>query len=329
MKKRLNEEVLKPGDIALTTSDALISKAIRTVTLSKVSHAMLYVTHSSIIHAVGDGVRAENTQRIVFDEDAAVYVMRLKGGLLPSDAQSISDHARTIVGTQYSRFEAGRSIFGGASFSAKQFCSRLVGQVYDRCGLKLVPDPNYCTPESLLNSSALEHVADATRLVSDEEAEYFSNSGNWLDEETQALNLVLSGVRAYDKSIQNISDIGRFVIHSPIYDQMTMQLLVTSGYLDFWKKHVEEGPWRFDIGLMNKNEDRRSVRKYCEATLKSEPRDDNRFAKTLCGLEADNTRYPRQTFKVLIELYKKLTDLHACRVDTAAKWLETQTGVYP
>ena len=40
-RKRLNDDRLKVGDIVLTTSRGLVSKTIRTVTRSDISHAMV------------------------------------------------------------------------------------------------------------------------------------------------------------------------------------------------------------------------------------------------------------------------------------------------
>lgn len=55
--KRLNDAVLRPGDIVLTTTTtAAVSKAIRVATGSDVSHAMLCVEDRSVIDATGEGV---------------------------------------------------------------------------------------------------------------------------------------------------------------------------------------------------------------------------------------------------------------------------------
>lgn len=47
--KRLNEVVLIPGGIILTTTTAAISKTIRIATRSDISHAMVYVEDRSAI----------------------------------------------------------------------------------------------------------------------------------------------------------------------------------------------------------------------------------------------------------------------------------------
>jgi hypothetical protein len=67
---------------------------------------------------------------------------------------------------------------------------------------------------------------------------------------------------------------------------------------------------------------REQVANYCRGTLKTEPRNDNRFTKNLTALLADQSIHPRATFAILIDLYKKLAALHARRIDTATLWLE-------
>jgi ribosomal protein L19E len=47
LKKQLNAEVLKIGDIILTTGINPVSKVIRAATRSDVSHAMVYVESHS------------------------------------------------------------------------------------------------------------------------------------------------------------------------------------------------------------------------------------------------------------------------------------------
>jgi Permuted papain-like amidase enzyme, YaeF/YiiX, C92 family len=159
MKKRLNENVLVPSDIALTTANELISKLVRKATSSETSHAMLYVTHCSVIHADGKGVWANNTQSLLFDLEMPVFVLRLKSGPTADAARRICDHARNIVGTEYSKTEAARAARAKdfRAFSSKQFCSRLIAQAYAAEGYQLVRDPNFCTPQELLDRPLRRH----------------------------------------------------------------------------------------------------------------------------------------------------------------------------
>lgn len=75
---RLNEEALRPGDIILVTQSSTISATIRLMTWSDISHAMVYVEDRSVIDATFAGVQASNTQRLWFEADRPVHVLRLK-----------------------------------------------------------------------------------------------------------------------------------------------------------------------------------------------------------------------------------------------------------
>lgn len=127
--KRLDETVLKVGDVVLTTATAAVSKAIQTATRSDISHAMVYVEDRSVIDATAEGVQARNTQRLFFEDGCAVHVLRQRGGLTGEQSRGIRSFVRSRVGTQYSTREAIRTVLGGAhGWTKKQFCSRLVAR---------------------------------------------------------------------------------------------------------------------------------------------------------------------------------------------------------
>src|SRR5665647_1594993 len=112
--KRLNASVLQRGDVILTTSAELVSKAVRVGTKDDISHAMVYVQHSSVIDATNDGVHARNTQRLFFDDKCSLHVFRLKAGLSPEQAQAVCQFVRQRVGSEYSIKEAIRTVVGGS-----------------------------------------------------------------------------------------------------------------------------------------------------------------------------------------------------------------------
>jgi hypothetical protein len=58
--RKLNESALQIGDIILTTTTDLLSKGIRKVTGSDISHALICVESYSVIDATGDGVHSRN-----------------------------------------------------------------------------------------------------------------------------------------------------------------------------------------------------------------------------------------------------------------------------
>lgn len=141
--KRVRASALLRGDIVLTTTTATVSKAIRFGTKSDVSHAIVYVEHCSVIDATSEGVHARNTQRLLFEDDCALHVFRLKAGLTSEQADQICQFVRQRIGSEYSTREAVRTAIGGSvQWTRKQFCSRLVAQAYASAGIKLVDNPN-------------------------------------------------------------------------------------------------------------------------------------------------------------------------------------------
>jgi hypothetical protein len=324
MKTALNDRVLLPGDIILTRQDTFSSRKIRRFTNSTVSHAMLYVSHSSIVHAVMEGVHPKNTQSIFFDLDHPPEVLRLKGGLNPNTARTICDRVRVLVGSEYAVPEAIRSKWQrGKSVSSKQFCSRLVAQAYAEHGILLVRNANYCTPGHLFDSPLLERVENALREVSENEYLFWQSEAEKPDKQQEATNFIMNSVRALEPAVQTHNDIGIFVRKNPSLDDTVNEIYQQSGYLDLWKDdYNDETMWRFDIEAMEKIPNRDSVERYCRGTLMGEPRDDNRFTKTLWGYRYDHARSPRKTFESMITLYERLVIQHALRVDTARTWLE-------
>ncbi|MDH2399071.1 hypothetical protein QCM77_03665 [Bradyrhizobium sp. SSUT18] len=70
--KKLNPQRLQAGDIILTSGPNKVSKAVRRMTKSEISHAMVYVQHSSLIDATAHGVHSSNLQRLFLEDDAVV-----------------------------------------------------------------------------------------------------------------------------------------------------------------------------------------------------------------------------------------------------------------
>lgn len=68
----VNPDVLKPGDIILSSANGLQSVGIRMLTLSPVSHASLYVGGGHIAEAVGEGIRRRTVPQLLAEESTAV-----------------------------------------------------------------------------------------------------------------------------------------------------------------------------------------------------------------------------------------------------------------
>lgn len=324
MKKRLNDKVLKRGDVILTTSDATISKIIRTTTISPISHAMLYVDNCSVIDATNDGVHSANTQRLFFEQHNAVFALRLEGGLPLSTSIKICNYVRERVGSEYTILEAGRAWQGlGKKGTPKQFCSRLVAQAYAANGLDLVTNTDFCTPKDLLKSTKLVEVADATVDVPEEEFQTWQTHPSGLDRMRHSTNQILIGARKIDKSIQNLSDVDTLVLEHPEHDETIMQLYVESGFLHVWEIDHEINPWHYDAELLEDVGSRKpdDVRWYCKSTLSEGSRTENRYVTNANIYRYYQSMRPRRTIVMLMAFYQMLAEHHAIRLNVAEDWL--------
>jgi hypothetical protein len=119
--KRLNASVLQRGDIILTTTGRPVSKGVRTATKSDFSHAAL----RSMQQAKAFKLTMRDGCSLM--TNAPLHVLRLKAGLSPDQALAICQFVRKRLGSEYSKMEAARTVFGGSDqWTRKQFCSRLV-----------------------------------------------------------------------------------------------------------------------------------------------------------------------------------------------------------
>lgn len=320
--KRLNDAVLRPGDIVLTTTTAAVSKAIRVVTGSDISHAMVCVEDYSIIDATGEGVHARNTQRLFFEEGCSIYVLRLRDGISDAQLAAVRTYMRAHIGTQYSTKEAMLTVLGGArQWSKKQFCSRLVAQAFASAGIQLVPDPNFCSPANLKDSRLLTSVPGATVAVSAREAAWWEGNADVPQRMRDAINAVLGGARTRNPGIQTFDDLHSHLARHPEQDNDFCELLETSGYLSVWKIERDKNPWQYDLALMSTGPVDQ-VEAYCWRVLDNEGIGPNRYVVNRGGYLHFSRQYDLRFFRVMAELYEHLAELHRQRLDVAAEWLE-------
>lgn len=322
--KRLNDAVLLPGDIVLTTTTAAISRAIRIATRSDISHAMVCVDYCSVIDATGEGGHARNTQRLFLEDACAVHVLRLRSGISPAQLSAVITYMRGHVGTQYATAEALLVGLGGApQWSAKQFCSRLVAQAYESAGIRLVADPNFCSPADLKDSPLLVVVPDATELVSEQEVSDWLELDDVPQRMRSAINAVLDGAREKDPTIQTFDELHRFLVFNPEHDAHFCRLLEESGYLSVWQIERDRNPWQYDLTLMSALPDA-EMSSYWWSTLHSEDAGPNRFVVNRGGYLLFWTEHRLHFFRAMVGLYETLAALHAQRIEVAARWLEAR-----
>jgi hypothetical protein len=327
--RKLNETALQIGDIILTTTTDFLSKGIRKVTGSDISHALVYVESHSVIDATGDGVHSRNTQRLFWEDECAVHVLRLAEGLDATQSRHIVNYVRGRIGTRYSKIEAARSVLGGERHpNRRQFCSRLVSQAYASAGLNLVATPNYCTPEQLKNSPRLIAVYGAVRNVSDEEIKLWEGIHDTPQSMRDATNALLSGARVKNAHIEDVNDIDHHLQVTPGDDLYFADLYERSGYLTVWVAEREKNRWQYDLqAMMDAPGTDEAKRQYCENLLGDDEEGLVRFEVNRAGYSLLVEKFPMETFRLLKTLYEKLVELHLNRRQTAAQWLHRQYSI--
>lgn len=329
--KKLNEKSLRIGDIILTTTPAFNSKAIRLATRSDISHAMIYVEDHSVIDATDEGVQARNTQRLIFDDDSSVHVLRYREGLSSEQVRAICQFARSQVGAEYSVKEAIRTVVGGArSWSKKQFCSRLTAQAFASAGLDLVKDPNFCSPEEIRGSSLLVEVPDATVPVAAGETANWEGRADVPQMMRDAINAVLEGARKRDRNIQSFDDLNLHLVRHPEDDAYICRQFETSGYLTMWKVGMDQNPWQYDLDTMLAlSVTEPQIEDYCWNTLSNEETGPNRYVVNRDGYAQLAADFGLRSFHMMRDLYEHLAALHQTRVEVARNWLEAHQLLVP
>jgi hypothetical protein len=333
--KKLNDQRLQVGDIILTSSSNKVSKAVRRATNSEISHAMIYVQHSSVIDATADGVHSSNIQRIFFEDDSIVIALRPRSSLDDETVRKITDFARAATGTEYSKSEAIGVVARRMRRvgSGKQFCSRLAAQAYAFAGISLVPDADYCSPEDLRKSERLVEIEDVLLPASVEEIAFWRKRADVLKIMADATNAVLKAARRRSDSIQSLNDINSYLLSHPDEDRHIRRAYEKSGYLTAWQIEYRKSRWQYDLDLMRdlanaEPDGKASMEVYCRQLLQ-DTEGGRRY-------EINHREYLKlalvtelATFEVLSELYGHLAKLHRLRGETAGRWLDetTQAGV--
>lgn len=308
--KRLDEAVVRPGDIILTTAAELPSSVIRFVTGSDISHAMICVADRSIIDSNLIGVHAHNMQRLFFEAGCAVYVLRPVVPLTQDELSTVTTYMRGHVGTEYAFMEAGQSLTKrGQQWTKKQYCSRLAAQAYAAAGRNLVENADFCSPADIQKSQALMVVPNATVSVHQAEVDRWTRHPDTTQLMRDTTNTLLEGARARNRAIQTLDDIDAHLFATPEDDAHLTSILSISGYLTVWKFEVDKNPWQYDLALMSEGPDDQ-IRYYCEQTLVGEDNGPNRYVVNRGGYQLYLRRAPLNYFRLMADLYDRLASLH-------------------
>ncbi len=328
--KKIDYSQLRLGDILLTTSLAAESWSVRFGTKSDISHAMLYVASGSVIDSTSEGVHAHNLQKMLYDDKCAIYALRPKHPLTAEQLGKIIAYARAEIGTQYSVIEAMRALKAPRrEGSSKQFCSRLVARAYADADIKLVENPDFCTPQHLKESPLLSLLSSPAVSISDEECRGIEAQPKGAEVMMRVTNDFLEKVRKLSPKIQSVEDALLFLVENPEEDDIFLEALASSGYLDHWREQPERFPWRYDQDEMEvfseKNKIEDDVRGYCEKLLADDDAGTfKHWEKYLAAVENLARQFPLKSLVAIVLLYENVVGSHRARVNVARGWLASR-----
>jgi uncharacterized protein YycO len=188
MPTRITVAQLRVADIIVSTTDADISRAIRTGMGADISHAALFTQPNYVIEAIGDGV-VEHTYDIAYREATLAIALRRRN-LTEENKASVVANARRFAGLPYDAVGAagsgmtsrrgaaigvggvlisplGSAIGQGAIWNnareanrdTKFFCSELVARAFELAGVPIVDSAaTYTNPRAIRVSSQLIYV---------------------------------------------------------------------------------------------------------------------------------------------------------------------------
>ncbi|PWU28677.1 hypothetical protein DK254_23000 [Pseudomonas sp. RW407] len=320
----IERSLLEKGDIILTGNKTVSSLGVRAATLSRYSHAAIYVGGTTI-EATLEGVFSLNPQRMLFDRATDAAVLRSRTTLSEEQIKMVCSFAQSKVGSLYALNEAitirARSLLR-VDETNRQFCSRLVANSYAHIGFDFINlrNPAYCTPRQLGLCKAFRKVDGITRQATvaeiafaetpDPNRENLRQTFEWLNKVRALVKTKPDLVRKID--IQTIQDVGTFLMEHPEYDSEISDYVEKSGYLDFYNTDTLYNPYRY-----NKEYFLLQLRHIAnkEQFLTDEISKEDRLVERYCGMLQDYIdKYKIKKlnfFKINIRLYINLiTGIH-------------------
>lgn len=317
----LRLEMLMPGDVVLSRVPTLLSKGIRFAARAEYSHAMLYVGYGSIIHADGAGVHAQNVQRELVRRKDDFRVLRLQEEDPEASGRAI-EFARASVGTEYSRIGAIGSVYRSARRRARtnrQFCSKLVAEAYNYAGIKLVPDPSFCSPAALAGATKfLRKVPGCVRQATEAEVSA-AKSNSMLVRQQEATNQIMSVARSLTgRDVQTIEQLFAALEDFPDADSKICAAVVESGYLYLWHFDLTANPWRYDLDAFRRISTEPTKKlEVAKFERESSVAEKQRFVQFLIALQSWSPESQSQVRERFIELYQQLIALSSQKIAVA------------
>lgn len=184
---------LQPADIMLSTGGAAASVVIRAGTVSRYSHAALYIGNGQIIEAIGSGVTLQGIRDAMSDDTLVSVYRRLR--MSREQGLQVIRYARQNIGKQY---DARGAVAGGltsgsglvigiflsgiiminplaalavsgavaadlynrANPEASFYCSELVALAFESANVPLGSGAASTTPRDISRSHVLNYIGD-------------------------------------------------------------------------------------------------------------------------------------------------------------------------
>lgn len=324
-------EKLVAGDIILTGGKSTAGVLVKVFTFSRFSHAMIWVD-GTLIHSDGGGVYSKNPQRMIFTSRSQVKVLRLKKRLSPRKRDIICNYARSQVLSVYSTIEAAAVVIPWKiPLTERQFCSRLVAQCYDKAGIKLVKDANYCTPANFDNPQLFDEVHDAVREATQVDIDFTKTRDVNLETQKDTVKMITEIRKVYGKNIQTLRHVVDLLLKNPEADAIVTDIALRSGYFDHGEIDMVVNPWRYnehefreyaqmhDLPVLELGAFIRVIGKSSASVHLNELKTNQRY------LELSGGKF----FHLQIILYKKLINTEYLRRDLVRKISKDYYGFVP
>lgn len=180
----LSASDLRLADILLSTGEAAVSYAIRGATVSRFSHASLYIGDGQIVEAIGSGVTRQTLRDAMSDDTLVSVYRRLR--MSDAQAQQVVRYVKQQVGESYDYSGAlgggvtspsgfivslflspivtvagiGADLYNRADPEASFYCSELVALAFERANVPLGSGAASTTPADISHSHVLNYMGD-------------------------------------------------------------------------------------------------------------------------------------------------------------------------
>lgn len=235
---------LKEGDIILINENERLAKMMG----SEFDHVMYFAGGVTCIEADGLAVKANQCDRFIFSDPRKCMILRLRNNQEVEKISMITTWIRSRSGMEYSTEEARlvQTARNGKHKQDRTFCTRLVTQAFHLHGIDLVENPDYCTPQEIVESEELIKVSDC--LFEAPEDTNMQSSPALESQRDIFLMYHQEASKIFNCDIQTEDDIIKALIEQPLFDNMLVNCVKKSEFDTLIQQALSE-----DDSLLNKS----------------------------------------------------------------------------